>query len=349
MFSGVNTYTYNILNLTGNSSSVTTNKFYVSDTTYSYGGHDFDLSGPLFASSTLTPILVVTANDFDVSAIADGLNNIALCLIDLPAASYPFVTILFEQPNGMSCAAIAAAYGGTLYLDYQDYLVANGNANYSVANVPGLTIHSGHDPAYLRFETTTVNTQNYAPIKISSGSGLVKGNTIYNSYYPLYYSLINADSNEEVYLNNFYYAGIQDTGSGNSYCVGNEGNFYGDGVKITPEDCGPTNISIPPDGEALLDPDNEVTILWTKQSSIHPISYLLEYKLNNDTTWKELTTTTGLSFVWNYSNIPPILNSTNSIMTAAKPMMPMTARTPLPEVAVIWLLVTVHPIRENPE
>src|SRR3989344_1873488 len=115
--SGSNTIANNTIQESGNSTTV--NFFKVSGSWYSFGGNDFNQTTPRLYNTALSAFVSIDSNDKDVSSIADGTNNFSLWLMDLTAVSLPFITLYIEQPNSLSCAAVAGAYGGTCYLDAQ--------------------------------------------------------------------------------------------------------------------------------------------------------------------------------------------------------------------------------------
>jgi hypothetical protein len=173
----------------------------------------------------------------------------------------------------MSCADVATAYGGTCYLDEQDYLQASGmGSNYAIkSGVENLTIYSGANPMYLNYQNQT--SYDYVPIRIqdtAEGTNIT-ANTFTNSVTPIW----NNGTNTQIWLNHFYdYAPVNLTPT--SYCVGGEGNFYKETITNMPTtDCGQANITIPAENE---EKNNTFDITWKKQSSILQVFYELFIK-----------------------------------------------------------------------
>jgi hypothetical protein len=258
----------NTINLTGNIYSVS--GFFIGNTTYSYGGNDFDLSLPILVDIAVG-VTAITSNDFDISLKVTGSNNFSLCLIDIPLASLPMVSVYIEQPNTLSCAAIATAYGGTSYLDEQDFLLGNILANYSIKNVAGLTVKSGANPPYLRYSFAEI--QNATAIIDEGDATTIHGNTLYNSSNKLLYSLLTKGSNAKVSLNNFYFSGVLDTGTASSFCEVSQGNFYEQSLTPPAGDCGPLDTTLPRYNEEY---SGIMNMTWKKQDSNNIITYYLD-------------------------------------------------------------------------
>lgn len=115
-------------------------------------------------------------------------------------------------------------------------------------------------------------------------------------------------------LNHFYGQGIMDTTSAprtSNYCEGDDGNFYEYDIpysEIGWNDCGPAKITIPVEGTKIT--ENTVNIEWTRQSSIFPLTYYLEYSGHP---WDESMAWTGmasfadptdLAYVWDVTDVP---------------------------------------------
>lgn len=113
-------------------------------------------------------------------------------------------------------------------------------------------------------------------------------------------------------LNHFYGWGIMDTTSApraSTYCEGGDGNFYEYDIpysEIGWNDCGPAKITIPV--EETIITENTVNIEWTRQSSMFPLTYYLEYSGHP---WDESMAWTGiasfaypLAYVWDVTDVP---------------------------------------------
>ncbi|MBU0959715.1 MAG: right-handed parallel beta-helix repeat-containing protein, partial [Nanoarchaeota archaeon] len=287
----------------GNASSI--NYFLKSLSSKSYGGDDFDGGSPLMLSSDFVTIIPITGDDTDVSALADGVNNFDLWLADLPGAGISMSTIYVVNPPGMSCADVATAYGGTCYLDVPNYYVANGNADYSITPVAGLTVVAGGtDPPYIRY--LLFNNQSSFPVDISVGSNSmnVSGNVIgFDGRTTFYNSEIFGSTNGSGYVTNIwdnhFYEYPPLFYETYSLCVGGEGNFYDSILTPAAGDCGPLNTTSPVSGTVFS--GDWAVLNWTSQSSIVNLSYYVEYYLSD---WVTLNVTSGNSFVWDISSLP---------------------------------------------
>src|SRR3989344_4314937 len=298
---GSNEIINNTFNLTGN--AFTQDKFYISNSTFIYDGVAFDGNGmnPRLYNSALNQYVEIDSADKDVSARVTGSYNFSLWLIDLPDAGVRNWTLYVEQPNGMTCAAVAAAYSGTCYLDFQDFYTENGPANYTSNKWDNITIISGtQDPNYLRYNP--YENQTNAPIHLSSAdSNNITGNRIWNGSNTIYSSIVispGSDSNN-VWLNNFYYAGVGDMGADNSYCVGNEGNFYWENLAPVTGDCGPVSYTVPAEGEEY---GGLLNITWQEQSSANPVNYSLYYSNDSGVNYHYIDSVAGLSYMWDVPN-----------------------------------------------
>jgi len=188
-----------------------TNQFLISLFRAVYSGFTFDQSTPLALDNALGGAVGVSADDTDVSTIFTGANDGDLWAIDLPLAALPFLTAYVED-GSIGCFAAAAAFGGTCYLDSDKYYTGNGNANYTIATVPGLTVKPGDtDPPYLRYNV--IETQdNYPFYVVADGNNnvTVEGNVVYNNdgrttYEQAYFDFDDTSSGRisQIHLNHF--------------------------------------------------------------------------------------------------------------------------------------------------
>ncbi len=111
----------------------------------------------------------------------------------------------------------------------------------------------------------------------------------------------------DLWLNDLYSRGINDSGSSNNYCTNGEGNFYAETINIsfigngTGEskgyfggDCGPPNITAPSSGDTVG--TARLITSWTGQSSQKSITYYIYYSNDSASTWHSLGSTPGLTY-----------------------------------------------------
>ena len=214
--------------------------YIISDSMYSYGGNNFNESTPALANTDLSQIISISHNGTDVSGIATGLNNFSLWLMDLTSIGFPWVVVYVEQPNAISCNDFATAYGGTCYLDEQDYLQANGQyQNYTVKNVSGLSIIQGNDKMFMNYLNTTFFYANSSifidgPVPTNISRNIFKNST----------SITMKSGTANIWLNVFInYPPIVESAANASLCVNGSGNFYGESADVPSGDCGQVNLT----------------------------------------------------------------------------------------------------------
>ncbi len=206
--------------------------YLVGDSAYGYGGNSFNGAPPMLLNSGLSSYIVIDQNGKDVTDKVTGQNNFSLWLINLPALGVSNASLYVEQPNGMSCADVAAYYGGTCYLDEQDFLQANGpGQDYSVKNVTGLSIIQGADPAFLNYNNQT--SYDSTPIFLFNTSNVnITGNMFVNNSAPV---VING-TGTNLWLNHFLDFSPVNFSEYNA-CVNGSGNYYADGLAPLAGDC----------------------------------------------------------------------------------------------------------------
>ena len=213
--------------------------YIISDSMYSYGGNNFNESTPALANTDLSQTVSISQNGTDVSGIATGLNNFSLWLMDLTSIGSPWVVVYVEQPNAISCNDFATAYGGTCYLDEQDYLQANGQyQNYTVKNVSGLSIIQGNDKMFMNYLNTTfyANSSIFidGPVPTNISRNIFKNST----------SITMKSGTANIWLNVFInYPPIVESAANASLCVNVSGNFYGESADVPSGDCGQVNLT----------------------------------------------------------------------------------------------------------
>ena len=267
-----------------------TSQYLSSYSPMTYGGNNFN-TAVIFVSSNLGTNKAVSADNTDVSTIADGTNNFRLWLVNIPAASIPFSTLYVADPPAMSCAAVASAYGGTCYFDEADYFVANGTADYitnpasSAAIMPGYT-----SPAYLKY--SVLANYNAVPLRNSGANNNITGNTFASNTAPF---LING-TGTNLWLNSF-----QDFTPINlsdyTACINSEGNFYQESLATLAGDCGQSNVTVPNENQKQ---GTLFSLGWKKQSSIFLIFYDIFIK-KIDQAFALLGTTNDTNYTLNVS------------------------------------------------
>ncbi|MFC1730259.1 MopE-related protein [candidate division KSB1 bacterium] len=122
-------------------------------------------------------------------------------------------------------------------------------------------------------------------------------------------------SGNNIYLNYLYSIGMT-TPELNDYCEDTliEGNFYNYTIPYTTssdkpgigyDDCGPAVITIPPEVTQIH--AEVVHFEWTRQSSRDPLTYYLEYSVDEEMTWNHIVTLTDpatLTYDWDVSALP---------------------------------------------
>jgi len=214
----------------------------IADSMYRYGGNNFnETTTPVLANVDTSQLIPIVQNGTDVSSLATGNNNFSLWLVDVPGAGAPFATLYVEEPNALTCADLATAFGGTCYLDEQDYLQANGpDQNYSVKNVSGLSIIQGNSRMFLNH----VNLTFYANSSISVNyarnlQANISGNIFRNST-----SITVKRGEANIWMNIFLdYPPIVDGIANASLCVKSKGNFYEKSLSVPSGDCGQVNLT----------------------------------------------------------------------------------------------------------
>jgi len=246
----------------------------IANSVYSYNGNNFDQSTPTIFTADFSNSITIDQNDTDVSSIASGSNNFSLWLMDLSSIGYPFWTIYVEQPNSMSCADAAAYYGGTCYIDEQDFLQANGyRNNYTIKPVENLEIIGGNNPMFLNF----YNVTNYDASAIFFSDGVLNVNVTSNIFSgnstspPI--KTYDDITTGYAWLNHFYTLSPHKSSLDNlniQFCNNGEGNFYKEGLTPAEGDCGQANITVPEENQ---EKNNTFNIIWKKQSSIFQVFY----------------------------------------------------------------------------
>ena len=268
-------------------------QFLISFSPLSYDGNNF--SQYVYMWNSELSNIPITADDTDVSSFVTGNNNFRLWLIDLPAAGFPFATFYMEEPPPFSCAAAAASYGGTCYLDEPDYFVGNGNYEDYTANADSAAevIEGYTAPPYLRYNNAS--SYDSPAIFFDDAAELNISGNIFNSssnYLPILSYV--ASSVPNIWQNHFYDV-VPINYTETNYCINQEGNFYIETISQIPTaDCGQANITIPADDE---EKNNTFNITWAKQSSIFNVFYdLFIKKIGQAFTFLGATNDTNYTF-----------------------------------------------------
>ncbi|MFC1755123.1 LamG-like jellyroll fold domain-containing protein, partial [Thermoproteota archaeon] len=279
-----------IINCTLNESgtSTRTQDFYIDNSPRTYTGLDYDYnSGMYILKNDGVYLYPITADNTNASNSFDGTNNATLCLYNVTLAGARITAIANQSGLCELGRAVLEASFGTTSTDYEEADVFGSNGageDYSVSFSESTTTVSGYSEP--RLEYTTYNYQTYAPIFVSADNINITGTTFHNdsSGIGVLYAINIGGTNTSVWLNNFLYAGVNDSGTTTDFCVDDDGNFYeeslstaeigngtGQSKGLWGGDCGPANVTYPNSG--LFNNTATITGNWTAQSSQSSVTY----------------------------------------------------------------------------
>jgi uncharacterized delta-60 repeat protein len=277
---------------TSNNTRITNNTFLnVSDTVY----------------LTLTNHSIISNNLYDSSDNAISLDFLA---DNTTISNNTFINTIFNAVTIYNSKAGLISYNlffnstKHIEMDYVNFTVIRNNL-FQITDI--------NDYAIDIFRAGNVNITNNTfqgsniSILLSDGySNNIFHNTINSSGYDIL-SDISSARNNNIYLNQLYGRGANDSTQYNTYCKNvdgtNEGNFY---INSTPRsligwnDCGPANITAPIGGEF----NNQVPVTWKKQSStLLPVTYYIQLSNTTGENFTTLNTTTSTSVMMDVSNL----------------------------------------------
>ncbi len=303
-----NTIENNTLNKTGNSEIE--DLFLASASPQEYNGMQFDDCVKYYDDSASNSVSV-TSDDTEITH-ATGSNDYDLWLYeddDSPAlgcGANAKITLFIDSSYGNTCAQVVGAYGGTCHLAHDQALSGTGSSsNYTWdSNVDSNTISGYTSPPYLRHSSEEVQVNAPLNLTATASNNNITGNTFLNSTNPLYHSAVISGDNNNIWLNNFYYAAIDDSGTGNTYCHNNQGNFYEESITAPDEDCGAANFTTPLNSsQHSPSASSPLNVTWEGQSSHNTINYTLHYSDDSGSTWSFLNANTSLSHLWDISGL----------------------------------------------
>ncbi|PIN87062.1 hypothetical protein COV19_01615, partial [Candidatus Woesearchaeota archaeon CG10_big_fil_rev_8_21_14_0_10_44_13] len=131
----------------------------------------------------------------------------------------------------------------------------------------------------------------YHPLNITGTGNNITRNTFFDPSEVTESILLN-NSGNNIWLNNFYFRSIS-SNSTNTYCVGEEGNFYEESITPMVGDCGQANMTYP--GSVTFNPGRSFVANWTKQSSLKTVTYEIYSNRTGNTSRIFMGNTTALN------------------------------------------------------
>lgn len=206
-----------------------------------------------FYNAAMDDFASVSSDDDEVTSVVTGSNSFNLWLCSGGGAYY---TLYVENTTSSTCDTVCPAQGLSCDYSEDNAFTKNGLGNDYTWEGDANVTDGYTNPPYIHYNNQT--HYNAMPIRDSGKNNNISANTFLNSNIPILTNGTNIKIWDNMFLNH-----SPDNIKGADYCVGGEGNFYGEILTPQVEDCGPISTAAAGDQH----------ISWDGQSSKFQIYY----------------------------------------------------------------------------